>query len=58
MHCFIMLTTDSSCCLAVDGQHDDDTEDDDAEGREEIVCFALHPNGTEIVTASRNLLLR
>jgi hypothetical protein len=45
-------------CLTVDGQDDDDTEEDDAEGREEIVCFALHPNGTEIVTASRNLLLR
>eukprot|EP00953_Heterococcus_sp_UTEX-ZZ885_P010440 6095-Heterococcus_DN1.PRE.2 len=44
--------------LKVDGQDDDDTEEDDAEGREEIVCFALRPNGTEIVTASRNLLLR
>ncbi|CAM9151466.1 unnamed protein product [Ectocarpus sp. 4 AP-2014] len=27
-------------------------------GEEEIVSFALHPNGSEIVTASRSLLLR
>ncbi|KAG5188335.1 hypothetical protein JKP88DRAFT_267609 [Tribonema minus] len=35
-----------------------DEEEEEAEGREELVCFALHPNGAEIVTASRNLLLR
>ncbi|CAM9876786.1 unnamed protein product, partial [Hapterophycus canaliculatus] len=30
----------------------------DPGGEEEIVSFTLHPNGSEIVTASRSLLLR
>jgi WD40 repeat protein len=30
----------------------------DEEEEEEVVCLALHPSGGEMVTASRNLLLR
>ncbi|CAM9900249.1 unnamed protein product [Discosporangium mesarthrocarpum] len=33
-------------------------DEDSAEAEEEIVCFTLHPIRAEIVTASRNLLLR